>query len=1139
MINTTATVVWLGCIGQSEAFTLPLLLARTAPEMTVIAAHACDSHTDSAVTAALKLQAIPRNLLLARGGAEGPTFSNDDEIMSLPAAWQAANKDSSLDAFRRGGCDWLLLTEGALGSLASLTLPSIAEGLLGRALLWCDTALLPADQDVGAFWRSFGRSKGLINAALATVAHRSIFRIDTPPSMPGLLHVMRVGDHALRHQALALEAIRTLGVMPHDAMITFGHALEQRGMNALRTGAALTCAFAASGDDRREPLAFNAGAIEPFLSCSLDARRTRASLGYARFDLNHSFNTIGVKALASAPLFPSFTRDDKYISLQLHQGLPSVLFAKLASEEMTALRTWWPSLKTALDPLRSMRMGVVLIGSDLGMVAIKAARFAPAATVINWRGDSMDRLSAVIDLSKILASRRVIVGSGTTKISLLRTLAGPGGPVVVAIGASMIVRWLAATKDDVCDTVALEVRLGAAIDIGQRVALVELPRLDAFVAGLHELAPACAAALDLAYAGDELTLLRAALQHVTRRTSHIELSVGGTMISEPRVLLAPAEVPLVFRIEFEARSGVSRPNGISVAAAIAFDLMHLEKAALLRAHLRLPLDHLDSGILSEAPDLLSTDRLSLTVIEGVPALMVNEGINALLWPIISTEPWDSPRGVEVWDELEREMHASPAEHRGGRFSLLEFGCRDYSVALHAASKYPNATVLSIVGVASLFGDALYNIASGRKLQNVLCCAGEPLDDALAKKFYESPELARFALLQSPSLLDGLAGDYGELKDGSSHLDFKKALGRYISSSLTTWLPFPSVKHISLAMLAFFPETSLVDAQRITPTFSINEHPVPAFMRLLQETIEYYAIIPLDGETRVSIREAYSLPGRPFSFPLVRLDIVKMTRKVHHHFDWAKDGHKRTYTMHVDVNTSLVVPKTGLLLIPGSWRDPASGGGAIAWNSSKGDSRLTLPVGHHVSEGRVVHVRLTRDHDAGYIPYGVIHSFTLICALRLGLVKAQTSAIYRDFVKLPLYEDMAPWNIALAAGSVEYIDYDTRGRVYDAYVRESYRVLSVLMNYKRTVSDFGMCGESAHNPYGFGQVSSCVKPRTFDGSCDKSEVPVPCDDGNCHSDYISCLRALVNTRQLGPDARNPTQRAGPRPMAGVVDLRRGF
>ena len=86
MINTTATVVWLGCIGQSEAFTLPLLLARTAPEMTVIAAHACDSHTDSAVTAALKLQAIPRNLLLARGGAEGPTFSNDDEIMSLPAA---------------------------------------------------------------------------------------------------------------------------------------------------------------------------------------------------------------------------------------------------------------------------------------------------------------------------------------------------------------------------------------------------------------------------------------------------------------------------------------------------------------------------------------------------------------------------------------------------------------------------------------------------------------------------------------------------------------------------------------------------------------------------------------------------------------------------------------------------------------------------------------------------------------------------------------------------------------------------------------------------------------------------------------------------------------------------------------------
>lgn len=37
------------------------------------------------------------------------------------------------------------------------------------------------------------------------------------------------------------------------------------------------------------------------------------------------------------------------------------------------------------------------------------------------------------------------------------------------------------------------------------------------------------------------------------------------------------------------------------------------------------------------------------------------------------------------------------------------------------------------------------------------------------------------------------------------------------------------------------------------------------------------------------------------FPMVRCDLVNMTRHVHHHFDYAKDGHSRTYTMQVAVN----------------------------------------------------------------------------------------------------------------------------------------------------------------------------------------------------------------------------------------------
>jgi hypothetical protein len=68
-------------------------------------------------------------------------------------------------------------------------------------------------------------------------------------------------------------------------------------------------------------------------------------------------------------------------------------------------------------------------------------------------------------------------------------------------------------------------------------------------------------------------------------------------------------------------------------------------------------------------------------------------------------------------------------------------------------------------------------------------------------------------------------------------------------------------------------------------------------------------------------------------------------------------------------------------------------------------------------------------------------------------------------------------------------------------------MTVLMNYKRTVEDFKKCGSKAGTVYGLPYVSDCVG---FSGekslSCsDDLRFPVPCSDGKCHSDYISCLR----------------------------------
>src|SRR5690554_4370023 len=68
-------------------------------------------------------------------------------------------------------------------------------------------------------------------------------------------------------------------------------------------------------------------------------------------------------------------------------------------------------------------------------------------------------------------------------------------------------------------------------------------------------------------------------------------------------------------------------------------------------------------------------------------------------------------------------------------------------------------------------------------------------------------------------------------------------------------------------------------------------------------------------------------------------------------------------------------------------------------------------------------------------------------------------------------------------------------------------MSALMNYQRTVSDFGRCGSKARNEYGLPFVSDCVGSE-FKGPCPDSRYPVPCGDETCHSDYISCLRAMV-------------------------------
>lgn len=92
--------------------------------------------------------------------------------------------------------------------------------------------------------------------------------------------------------------------------------------------------------------------------------------------------------------------------------------------------------------------------------------------------------------------------------------------------------------------------------------------------------------------------------------------------------------------------------------------------------------------------------------------------------------------------------------------------------------------------------------------------------------------------------------------------------------------------------------------------------------------------------------------------------------------------------------------------------------------------------------------------------------------------------------------------------MDYIDYDTREYTFDKVIPKAYQVMTVLMNYKRTVEDFRKCGSKAGTVYGLPYVSDCVggfaTERDLECSSDL-RYPVPCGDGKCHSDYISCLR----------------------------------
>ena len=79
-------------------------------------------------------------------------------------------------------------------------------------------------------------------------------------------------------------------------------------------------------------------------------------------------------------------------------------------------------------------------------------------------------------------------------------------------------------------------------------------------------------------------------------------------------------------------------------------------------------------------------------------------------------------------------------------------------------------------------------------------------------------------------------------------------------------------------------------------------------------------------------------------------------------------------------------------------------------------------------------------------------------------------------------------------------------------------MEVLFNYKRTIEDLEKCESKASVRYNFPFVSDCVGSDEFRGPCKGSQYPVPCGDGTCHSNYISCLRSMAQHQRIKESTR---------------------
>lgn len=614
---------------------------------------------------------------------------------------------------------------------------------------------------------------------------------------------------------------------------------------------------------------------------------------------------------------------------------------------------------------------------------------------------------------------------------------------------------------------------------------------------------------------------------------------------------------------------VQQGRGVSVFALVAIRALAAHRRALFQLYVR------------DVDNIISAER-NIGGGRAEPwATYLYRGSLFYVSPFARTEDGVPAAGPSEWDDFKKVVmersRGDPAAalslaagmgiaadmarlQRGSyelQCSFVEHGAENGFVGATIGRLFPKSSVILITDSPGKRRTIDRAVWRNRILNSLTLVQGSI--SAYASHLYASPEHFNFQLI---------SGFYETWLHDPARMDTLfsvNALGELLACADASYFVMPHPKILSLAFTCLFGpdptlrvrgaaprgmsghhrhhdhwESAFANDESVDPTildiYELAAHPNKTPLRdwdfnLLESHFDSDALgglamqrVPMPRPTvGATLADVEKAPSNQWI--LVRVAPTQLKRTVQHHFQAELDGHKRKYLLrHVwgedevarATNDELAAVKDAWSLqTPGigrTWLErTAADGGAVANN--------VIPYTH----------------------FGM----SLITLLRMGVSEKTKTKLYGQFLQIPVYEDMATWNIQWTNGKLAYVDVDTMQRHLEGSLPHAYVMILALMNYERTVNDFGRCETPAKVAFGIPFVGSCVRPRDEYRSDDEvrremkcsDNNPVPCSDGECKPTFVHCLRDLYEKEVTGEVSRG-ARRAMHQPTKQQDGRRRG-